>query len=83
MHVSVHNRAYFWKAYCSEHVNESQKLLQDAEKNFYPTFSSFQAKLSDKRLFLIRYEILGRLDNTLTANYKYSRINRENLPLPN
>ena len=23
------------------------------------------------------------LDNTLSANYKYSRINRENLPLPN
>ena len=22
-------------------------------------------------------------DNTLTANYEYSRINRENLPLPN
>ena len=44
--VYMHNRACFWKAYCSERVNESQKLLQYAEKNFYPTFSSFWAKLS-------------------------------------
>ena len=34
-------------------------------------------------LFLIRSEILGLLDNTLTANYEYSHINRGNLPLPN
>ena len=27
-------------------VNESQKLVQYAEKNFYATFSSFWAKLS-------------------------------------
>ena len=30
----------------------------------------------------MRTEILGLLDKTLTANYKYSRINRENLPIP-
>ena len=44
--VYMHTRACFWKAYCSERVNESQKLVQYAEKNFYPTFSSFWAKLS-------------------------------------
>ena len=79
----MHNRACFWKVYCSERINESQKLLQYAENNFYPTFSSFLAKLSYKSLFLIRCEILGLLDNTLTANYEYARINRENLLLPN
>ena len=70
------------KPFGCERVNESQKLLQSAEKNFYPIFSSFWAKLSEKKLFLIRSEILGRLDNTLTANYEYSRINSENLQLP-
>ena len=79
----MHNRACFLKAYCSQHVKEFQKLLQYGEKSFYPTFSSFWAKLSYKRLFLIRSEIWGLLDNTLTANYEYSRINRENLQLPN
>ena len=81
--VSIHNSACFWKAYCSERVNESQTLLQYAETNFYPTFWSFRAKLSYKRLFLIRSEILGLLDNTLTDNYEYSHINRGNLPLQN
>ena len=33
-------------------------------------------------LFLVRSEILGLLVNTLTANYEYSRSNRENLALP-
>ena len=78
----MHSRVCFWKAYISERVNESQKLLQYAEKNFYPTFTSFKAKLSYKRLFVIKSEILGLVDNTLTANYLYSRINRENLQLP-
>ena len=79
----MRSRACFWKAYCSERVNESQKLLQYPDKNFYPTFLSFWAKLNKKRLFLIRSEILGLLDNTMTANYQYPRINRENLPVPN
>ena len=39
-------QVFFWKAYCSERVNESQKLLQYAEKNFYPTFWSPRTKLS-------------------------------------
>ena len=42
----MHNRACFWKLFGSEPVNEFQKLLQYAEKNLYPTFSSFSAKLS-------------------------------------
>ena len=42
----MHNRAGFWKPFGSERVNESQKLLQYAQKIFYPSFSSFWAKLS-------------------------------------
>ena len=79
----MNNRACFWKPFGSERVNESQKLLKSAEKYFYPTFSSFWAKLSQKRLFLIWPDILELLDNTFTANYEYSRSNREDLPLPN
>ena len=78
----MHNRACFWKPFGSERVNKSQKLLKSAEKYFYPTFSSFWAKFSWKKLFLIRSEILGLLVNTLTANYEYSRGIRKNLPLP-
>ena len=77
----MYNRDCFWKPFGTERVNESQKLLISAEKCFFATFSSFGAKLSYKNLFLIRFEILGLLANTLTANYEYSRSNRENLPL--
>ena len=78
----MQNRVCFWKPFGSERVNESQKLLQSAGKNFYPTFSLFSAKLSQKKVLLIRSEILGLLDHTLTANYEYSRSNSENLQLP-
>ena len=77
----MHNRACSWKLFGIEDVNESQKQLKSSEKDFYPTFSLFWAKLSEKNLFLIRSEILGLLVKTLTANYEYSRSNRENLPL--
>ena len=42
----MHNWSCFWKPFGSESVNESQKLRQYAEKNFYPTISPFWAKLS-------------------------------------
>ena len=71
----------FLKPFGTERVSESQKLMKSAEKHFYPTFSFLRAKLSLKKLFLIRSEILGLLVNTLTANYQYSRSNRENLQL--
>ena len=77
----MHNRACFWKPFCSERVNEPQKLLKSAEKYFYLTFSSCWDRLSQKKLFLIRSEILDLLDNMLSANYEYSWSNRENLHL--
>ena len=80
--IWMDNRACFVKLFGSERVNESQKLLKSAEKYFYPTFSSFWAQLSKKKLFLIRSESLGLLVNTSTANYEYSHSNRENLSLP-
>ena len=48
----MHNRTCFWKPAGSERVNESEKLLQYAEKNFYPTDSSFLAKLSLEKVIL-------------------------------
>ena len=42
----MHNKSSLRKPFGSERVNESQKLLQYAKKNFYPTFWSFWAKFS-------------------------------------
>ena len=78
----MHNRASFWRPLGIEHVNESQKLLKSAEKYFDSTFLSFCGKLSYKKVFLIRYETLGLLVNTLSGNCDSSRSNGENLPSP-
>ena len=67
---------------CSAHISESQKLLKSPEKYFYPTFSSFSGKWSQKKSFLVKSENLGVLVNTMTANYEYFCSNRENLLLP-
>ena len=76
----MHNRDCFWKPFGSERVNESEKLLKFAENHFYPTFSSFWAKLNFNKFFLMRSEVLGLLAKTLTANYEYFRSNTKNLP---
>ena len=78
----MHSKGCFYKRFGSESVNESKKFLESTEKYFYPTFSSFWAKLSQKKLFLIRSKILGLFDNTLIPNYEYFRSNRENLHIP-
>ena len=77
------NSSSFWKLSGCERVNESQKLLKSAKKYYYPNFSSLWTKLSKKKLFLIRYEILGLLDKTLTANYKYLRIIKREFTVTN
>ena len=78
----MHKSSCFWKPFRRHRVIESQKLLKSAEQYFYPTFSSFWAELSLKKVFLKGCEISGLLVNTLTANYEYFPSNRENLPLP-
>ena len=63
----------------SEHDNESQTLLRSARNNFYTTIPPIWDKTSSNRLVLVRSEVLGQLVNTLTADYKHSAWNRENL----
>ena len=62
-----------------QHVNGSEKLLRSARNQLHTTPPLIRDSGSSKRLFLIRSELLGQFVNTLTANYKYSRQNWENL----
>ena len=70
----MHSKASSWKPSGSESVNESQKLLKSAEKYFYPTFSSFWAKLSSKKFFLMRSKILGLFDNSCLRTTSISEV---------
>ena len=78
----THKGSCFWKNFDSQRVNEPRKLLKSAEKHFCHTFLSFWAKLSLKKSFSIRSEILGLFFKTLTADDEYSGHNTESLPLP-
>ena len=63
------NRAFFWKAFGSERVNSSQKLLESAEKYFYPTFSAFWSQLSFA-IFVLLFLYLHEISNVLKKNMK-------------
>ena len=52
-------RSCLWKVFDSTRVKESPKLLKSAEKYLYLTFWSVLGNVSWKKLFLLRYEILG------------------------
>ena len=62
----------------TQHVNESQTLLRSAQNQFQTTVLLTLDRGSRKRLVLVTSELLGQFLNTLTADYKYSRQNREN-----
>ena len=51
-------------------------------KNTFHLFEFFHLKLSLKKSFLVRSEILGLLNNMLTVDDEYSRQDRENLASP-
>ena len=61
------------------HVNGSKTLLRSAWNRFYTTLPSILERGNRKRLVLVRSESLGEFVNTFTADYKYSRWNRDNL----
>ena len=56
----------------SEHDNGSQTLLRSARNHFYTTIPLIRDRTNKNRLVLVRYEVLGQLVQTLTADYKHS-----------
>ena len=57
-----------------------QTLLKSVWQHFYHTFSSLSKKLTWKMSLLAIFDILGIFAETLTADYKYSPRNSDNLP---
>ena len=67
------------QSFSRQHVNGSQTLLRSARKQLHTTLPLIRDRGSRKWLFLIRSELLAQFVDTLTADYKYSRQNWENL----
>ena len=60
-------------------VNRSKTLLRSARNQFPTAFPLIWHRESMEMLVLLTSELLGQFVNTLTADYKYSRYNRDNL----
>ena len=72
-------RPSFMQRFGRQHLNGSQILPISAGNQFHTTLTLILYRESRERLVLVRYELLGQFVNTLTADYKYSRWNQENL----
>ena len=72
-------RPYFLQRFGRQHVSGSQTLPRSARNQFHTVLPLILYRGSRKRLVLVRSELLGQFVNTLTADCKYSRWNRENL----
>ena len=62
-----------------QHVKGSQTLLRSARNQFHTTLPLISDRGSRKMLVLIRSEFLEQFLNTLTADNRQSRWNREKL----
>ena len=71
--------ASFMQRFGRQHVKRSKALLRSARNQFKTNLQLIRDRRSRKRLVLLGYKFLGQFVNLLTADYMYSRYNRENL----
>ena len=65
----------------SQHVKGPQTFVKSAREHFHHIISSLSGKLISKTSLLVKYETLGVVPNTLTADDKYPVWDCENLLL--
>ena len=65
-----------------QHGKHAQTLLKSASQQLYHIHWSLERTLCSKKSLLLTCKILGLLVNTLTADEKYTVLNRDNLTIP-
>ena len=70
-------RSSFRTGFGKQRVRRFETLLKSTRHHHYRMFPWIWDKLSWKKSFLVRSEILGLFVNTFTAEYKYSRRNMQ------
>ena len=68
----------FMQRFGRQHVSGSQTLLRSARNQFQTNLHLIWERKSRKSFVLVRSKFLGQFVHTLTADYQYSRQNREN-----
>ena len=71
-------RPSFMQRFGGQHVSGSQTLLRSARNQFQTNLHLIWERKSRKSFVLVRSKFLGQFVHTLTADYQYSRQNREN-----
>ena len=65
-----------------EHGRRAQALLKYASHHLHVIHWSLPSQSSQKKSLLLKCKILGLLVKTLTADYKYPVLHRNNLTIP-
>ena len=74
-------KSRFRESFEKQHGKRTQALLKSASLHLCDIPSSLLSQLSWKTSLLLTCQILGLLVNTLSANEKYSVLNRDNLTI--
>ena len=75
-------KSRFRESFDKQHGKRTQALLKSASLHLCDIPWSLLSQLSWKTSLLLTCQILGLLVNTLSANEKYSVLNRDNLTIP-
>ena len=75
-------KSRFWRSFDKHHVKGIQRLLKSDPQNLRHIYWSMWRQLSSKETLLVICQVLRLLVNTLTADDKYSLLNRDNLMQP-
>ena len=79
---SMPKKSLFRGAFNRQHSKPAETLLQCERQHLYQIYWLLSRLLSWKKSFSVIWKILRLLVNTLTADDKYSLLNRENLTQP-
>ena len=72
----------FRTSFESQHVKASETLVKSAWEHFYRTFSSLWGDMMSEISPLVKFEILGVFNNTLTTDDKYPVQDCQKLQFP-
>ena len=75
----ISEKSRFRKSFNKRHGKRSQMLLKSEGQQLYHKYWWLWRQLSYKKSLLVIRKILGLFVNTLTADDKYSLVNRDNL----
>ena len=82
MVTSISKKSNFKRCFRKHHGKRAKTLLKFACQHFYHIYWSLWRQLTCKKSLLVTWKISRLFPNTLSADGKYSLLNRDNLTQP-